>query len=201
MSSLRILFFTLALLCFLAANNGRAAEHSLDLPAALQHALRDNPELKAKRHSLGIAQGRAQQAGLLFQSNPRFSVEVESLTSGRSGTSVELNLHQEIEIAGQRGYRSEAAEKNLAQAQLSIEDAERLLAPGSNPGLLQSTCRATDYRGFNGSLSDAGNSVANRREAVCAGGHHHFRTQYPSPRPGPGAKRAGEQPARAGDDG
>ncbi len=82
---------------------------------------------KAKRHSLGIAQGRAQQAGLLFQNNPRFSVEVESSTSGRSDTSVELNLHQELEIAGQRSYRSEAAEKNLAQAQLSVEDAERLL--------------------------------------------------------------------------
>ena len=90
-------------------------------------AQRENPELKAKRHALGFAQGRAQQAGLLFQSNPRFSVEAESPTSGRSGTSVELNLHQELEIAGQRGFRSEAAEKNLSQAKLSIEDAERLL--------------------------------------------------------------------------
>jgi outer membrane protein TolC len=63
----------------------------------------------------------------LFQSNPRFSVEMESSASNGSGTSVELNLHQELEIAGQRDYRSEAAEKNLVQAQLSIEDAERLL--------------------------------------------------------------------------
>ena len=112
---------------FLTANAGRAAEVSLELPAALQQALRDNPEIKAKRHSLGIAQGRAEQAGLLFQNNPRFSVETESQTSGRSGTSVELNLLQELEIGGQRGYRSAAAQKNLTQAQLSIEDAERLL--------------------------------------------------------------------------
>ena len=90
----------------------------LDLPAALQQALRDNPEIKAKRHSLGIAQGRAEQAGLLFQNNPRFSVETESQTSGRSGTSVELNLLQELEIGGQRGYRSAAAQKNLVQTQL-----------------------------------------------------------------------------------
>lgn len=127
MSPRKILCFSFVLLFVLAANRAHAAEVPLDLPAALQHALRDNPELKAKRHSLGIAQGRAQQAGLLFQNNPRFSVEVESLTSGRSGTSVELNLHQELEIAGQRGYRSDAAGKNLAQAHLSIEDAERLL--------------------------------------------------------------------------
>jgi cobalt-zinc-cadmium efflux system outer membrane protein len=112
---------------FFIANPARAAEFSLDLSTTLQHALRENPELKAKRHSLGIADGRARQAGLLFQNNPRFSVEVESQASGKSGTSVELNLLQELEIAGQRGYRYEAAEKNLAQAQLSIEDAERLL--------------------------------------------------------------------------
>jgi outer membrane protein, heavy metal efflux system len=127
MSPRRILCFPFVLLFVLAANRARAAEVPLDLPAALQRSLRDNPELKAKRHSLGIAQGRAQQAGLLFQNNPRFSIEVESPTSGKSGTTVELNLHQELEIAGQRGYRSEAAEKNLTQTQLSIDDAERLL--------------------------------------------------------------------------
>jgi cobalt-zinc-cadmium efflux system outer membrane protein len=117
----------LVLLLFLTARQAESADFSLDLPAALQHALRENPELKAKRHALGIAQGRAQQAGLLFQSNPRLGVEVESPTSGRSGTSVELNLLQELEIAGQRGYRYEAAAKNLTLAQWWIEDAERLL--------------------------------------------------------------------------
>jgi cobalt-zinc-cadmium efflux system outer membrane protein len=122
-----LLFITIMMILFSTANPARAAEISLDLPAALQHALRDNPEIKAKRYSLGIAEGRAEQAGLLFQNNPRFSVETESQTSGRSGTSVELNLLQEVEIAGQRGYRYEAAQKNLAQAQLSIDDAERLL--------------------------------------------------------------------------
>jgi cobalt-zinc-cadmium efflux system outer membrane protein len=122
-----LLFLTIIMFVLSTANPGRAAEISLDLSAALQQALRHNPELTAKRHSLGIAEGRAQQAGLLFQNNPRFSVETESQTSGRSGTSVELNLLQEVEIAGQRGYRYEAAQKNLVQAQLSIDDAERLL--------------------------------------------------------------------------
>jgi cobalt-zinc-cadmium efflux system outer membrane protein len=108
------------------ATAARAADPSLDLPTALQHALRENPELKAKRHSLGIAEGRTQQAGLLFQNNPRFNLEADSPGSGRLGE-LRLNLLQELEIAGQRGHRYEAAEKNLAQANLSVEDAERLL--------------------------------------------------------------------------
>jgi outer membrane protein, heavy metal efflux system len=119
-----------SVMCFLLmAMVVRAADPSLDLVAALQHALRENPELKAKRHSLGIAQGRAQQAGLLFQNNPRFSVEVDSPGSGRLGE-LKLNLLQELEIAGQRGHRYEAAEKNLAHANLLVEDAERLLRLG-----------------------------------------------------------------------
>ena len=112
---------------FFMALTARAADVSLDLPAALQVALRENPALKARRHALGIAQARAQQAGLLFQNNPRFSVELETPTSGGSGTSVEFNLLQELEIAGQRGHRYEAAAKNLAQARLSVEEAERVL--------------------------------------------------------------------------
>jgi outer membrane protein, heavy metal efflux system len=102
------------------------ADFSLDLTGAIQYALRENTELKAKRHSLGIAEGRAQQASLLFQNNPRFGVEADSPGSGRLGE-LKLHLMQELEIAGQRGHRYEAAEKNLAQVNLSIEDAERLL--------------------------------------------------------------------------
>jgi cobalt-zinc-cadmium efflux system outer membrane protein len=117
----------LFLLLVLSPLDTNAAELSLDLPAALQYALRENPELKAKRHTLGVARARAQQAGLLLQHNPRFSVEMETPASGKASTSVELNLLQEFEIAGQRGYRHEAATKNLAQAQLAVADAERLL--------------------------------------------------------------------------
>lgn len=127
MSTTRTRFFISVLCLFCTALTAHAADISLDLPTALQVALRENPALKARRHAFGIAQGRAQQAGLLFQNNPHFSVELETPTSGRSGTSVELNLLQELEIAGQRGHRYEAAAKNLAQARLSVEDAERVL--------------------------------------------------------------------------
>jgi cobalt-zinc-cadmium efflux system outer membrane protein len=115
-----------SVLCFLLMVTVARADFSLDLTGAIQYALRENPELKAKRHSLGIAEGRAQQASLLFQNNPRFGVEADSPGSGRLGE-LKLHLMQELEIAGQRGHRYEAAEKNLAQVNLSIEDAERLL--------------------------------------------------------------------------
>ena len=124
--TLQRILFTFILCFILMATAANGAETSLDLPTALQHAFRENPDLKAKRHSLGIAQGRAQQAGLLFQNNPRFSLEVDSPGSGRLGE-LNLNLLQEVEIAGQRDHRNEAAEKNLAQANLSVDDAERLL--------------------------------------------------------------------------
>jgi outer membrane protein, heavy metal efflux system len=126
MSSQRVEVATFVLVFFLAAIRAHTAELSLDLTGAIQYALRENAELKAKRHSLGIAQGRAQQAGLLFQNNPRFGVEADSPGSGRLGE-LKLHLMQELEIAGQRGHRYEAAEKNLAQANLLVEDAERLL--------------------------------------------------------------------------
>ncbi|MBI3303362.1 MAG: TolC family protein [Deltaproteobacteria bacterium] len=120
------------------APGGTAAESGepallLDLPAALEQALRENPELQAKRQALGTAQGRVQQAELLFQENPRLSVDADarhrkfSAPTGRSAADVEVRLLQEIEIAGQRGYRREAAAKNLAQAEWSVADAERLL--------------------------------------------------------------------------
>lgn len=126
MRSQRVAIATAVLSFLFAAIHTRAADLSLDLTGAIQYALRENTELKAKRHSLGIAEGRAQQASLLFQNNPRFGIEADSPGSGKLGE-LKLHLMQELEIAGQRGHRYEAAEKNVAQVHLSVEDAERLL--------------------------------------------------------------------------
>jgi cobalt-zinc-cadmium efflux system outer membrane protein len=113
--------------------DGGAPALSLDLTRALERALEDNPALQAKRQALGVARGRMQQAELLFQDNPRLSVDADyrhrrfALPTGKSGADTEVRLLQEIEIAGQRGHRREAAAKNLAQAEWSVADAERLL--------------------------------------------------------------------------
>jgi cobalt-zinc-cadmium efflux system outer membrane protein len=103
------------------------------LPAAIARALQENPHLQAKRQALGVAQGRVQQAELLFQENPRLSVDADfrnrshTHPAGRSGTDVEVRLLQEIEIAGQRGYRREAASAHFAQAESAVANAERML--------------------------------------------------------------------------
>ena len=116
-----------------AGADDRPSTLFLDLPTAVERALEDNPALRAKRQALGSAHGRVQQAELLFQDNPRLSVDVDyrhrrfALPTGKSGVDTEVRLLQEVEIAGQRGYRWEAAAKNLAQAEWSIVDAERLL--------------------------------------------------------------------------
>jgi cobalt-zinc-cadmium efflux system outer membrane protein len=114
-----------------AAANGEDLPLSLDLPTAITRALQENPDLQAKRQGLGVAHGRVQQAELLFQDNPRLSVDTDvrsrryTQPAGRTGADVEVRLLQEIEIAGQRGYRREAAAAHLAQAEAAVADAER----------------------------------------------------------------------------
>ncbi|MGH7962115.1 MAG: TolC family protein, partial [Candidatus Binatia bacterium] len=132
------IFFLVVLSLLWAAPHGGSADDgtplgSLDLSTAIEQALQNNPDLKAKRQALGIVQGRVQQADLLLQNNPELSVDVAYRNrrfiapTGRSVADVEVGLLQEFEIAGQRGDRREAAAKNLAQAEWSVIDAERLL--------------------------------------------------------------------------
>ena len=87
----------------------------VDLPTALVLALRDNPDLRAKRHALGLAEGRVQQSRLLFQENPRLSIEADYRSrrfrtpTGRSTADAAVSVLQEIEIAGQAAHRRQAA--------------------------------------------------------------------------------------------
>ncbi|MGE0826119.1 MAG: TolC family protein [Candidatus Binatia bacterium] len=133
--SLRVVYVCLwlALSFQNALADGKVQSLSLDLPTAIERALHENPELQAKRQALGAAQGRVQQADLLFQENPRLSVDADfrhrrfAEPSGRSGADVEVRLLQEIEIAGQRGHRREAAAAHLTQAEALVVEAERHL--------------------------------------------------------------------------
>ena len=140
MRSQQCVAFSIAytLVCFATGSPEVIAENEsatlrLDLPTALARALRDNPDLMVKRQALGIAQGRIQQAELFFQDNPYLSVDVNyrhrrfASPLGRHGVDTEVRLLQEVEIAGQRDYRREAAAKNHAQVEWEVADAERLL--------------------------------------------------------------------------
>lgn len=123
----------LALVSPSARADGEARSLTFDLSAVITRALQENPDLKAKRQALGVALGRVQQAELLFQENPRLSVDADfrnrrsAEPTGRFGADVEVRLLQEIEIAGQRKHRREAATKNLNQAEWAVADAERRL--------------------------------------------------------------------------
>ena len=105
----------------------------VDLPTALVLALRDNPDLRAKRHALGLAEGRVQQSELLFQENPRVSIEADYRNrrfrppTGRSTADAAVSVLQEIEIAGQAAHRRQAAASHLSYTEWIIADAQRLL--------------------------------------------------------------------------
>lgn len=105
----------------------------VDLPTALVLALRENPDLRAKRHALGLAEGRVQQSELLFQENPRVSIEADyrnrrfRAPTGRSTADAAVSVLQEIEIAGQPAHRRQAAASHLSYTEWGIADAERLL--------------------------------------------------------------------------
>ena len=105
----------------------------LDLPTAVTRALQENPNIQAKRYALGLATGRVQQAELRFQKNPRVSIQANYRNrrfrgpTGRSTADAGVSILQEVEIAGQRGHRQQAAATHLAYTQQLIADAERLL--------------------------------------------------------------------------
>ena len=105
----------------------------VDLPTALVLALQGNPDMQTKRHTLGLAKGRVQQSELVFQENPRVSIEADyrnrrfRAPTGRSTADAAVLLLQEVEIAGQSGHRRQAAVSHLGYTEWRIADAERLL--------------------------------------------------------------------------
>ena len=109
------------------------AAFQVDLPTAITRALQENPAVQATRHTLGLAKGRVEQAELVFQDNPRLSIEADyrnrrfRAPTGRATADAAVSFLQEIEIAGQRGHRRQAAATHLAYAKQVIADAERLL--------------------------------------------------------------------------
>jgi cobalt-zinc-cadmium efflux system outer membrane protein len=110
------------------ASNGFAvtADQAVDI------ALRNNPDMQAQRMDELAANGRLDQAGLLLSTNP--VVEGTSAkkkypadAGGQEFDNYEVRLSQEFEIAGQRGLRVDAAEKNLEKVSFEIKDRERVL--------------------------------------------------------------------------
>ncbi|MFZ3208604.1 MAG: TolC family protein [Geobacteraceae bacterium] len=105
---------------------------AMTLEEAVDHALRNNPELMAFRLETGVAQGQMERAKLPLIFNPVLEGSVvkkekSSDPGARGFTDYGVKLSQEFEIAGQRGVRIEVAQKEISRTDQEIKDWERTL--------------------------------------------------------------------------
>lgn len=105
----------------------QAAQRLLTLPEALALAEAANPVLRSKKAQLSAAQGAVTDAGALLQNNPQISIEgtrrrTASAPGDESWNEWNAGVAQTFEIAGQPGWRREAANAGLDALGLEIED-------------------------------------------------------------------------------
>lgn len=109
-----------------------------DAPLTLEHAWllaeQANPALQSARASLGAAEGQMADAQGLLWNNPQIAAERVRRTvpdpgfadrTQREWSEWSLGVTQTLEIAGQHGYRREAAEQELAALRQSVEETRR----------------------------------------------------------------------------
>ena len=97
---------------------------ALTLPAARQLALRQNPWFLAARRETAIASGDRRQARL-YRFNPDLSIFSPGTPRRGTASPLEFAVTQEIEWAGQRGLRIDAADAGVARATSTVRNAER----------------------------------------------------------------------------
>ncbi len=97
----------------------------LTVNAVRRLALAQNPTLLASRQDTAIARGGLQQARLL-RFNPDFSAVAPGPGFGGSRNASEFMVMQELEVAGQRGLRIDAARFGLTRATATVANATRL---------------------------------------------------------------------------
>jgi len=122
-----LLFSTVAIILFAAPLSAMMLEEAVD------HALKNNPELQAFRLETGVSEGQLERAKLPLIFNPVLEGSVvkkeKSPDPGAKGfTDYGIKLSQEFEIAGQRGVRIDVARKGLSRIDHEIKDRERTLA-------------------------------------------------------------------------
>jgi cobalt-zinc-cadmium efflux system outer membrane protein len=107
-----------------------AAAESVTVARAVAMALERNPDLLATRQQLKTAQGQVVKAHYLNQFNPQVQGGATQaqfgFAPGGSAAQPQGTVSLEVEVAGQRGRRIEAADQNLAEAKARVADAERL---------------------------------------------------------------------------
>lgn len=96
----------------------------LTLAEAQRRALTMNPSFLADATVREIARGELRQARV-YSHNPEVEFDAPGSASNRELGAYEARLGQEVEWAGQRGLRIEAAEIGVARAERGVADAAR----------------------------------------------------------------------------
>jgi outer membrane protein TolC len=90
-----------------------ATAYPMTVEEAVQHALKNNPDLHAMRFEEDSASGQLEKARLLLINNPTIegNVSKKDRPEGEDGgafTNYGFKLSQEFEVAGQRGSRKKS---------------------------------------------------------------------------------------------
>ncbi len=122
-----------ALLATMTVPAAAQRQDILTLNEALERAGIEAPALAEAQANIGVAQGEAVQAGLA--PNPQIGVDVENIGGsgafrGLRSTETTLALSQRLELGGKRGARRNAAQAQVAVAELTaaLTQAELALA-------------------------------------------------------------------------
>lgn len=108
-----------------------SAVYSMTMEEAVKLALTQNIELRLLRLEEEVAKAQVQKARLPLIANPNVEGNVETKGKGgdvqRTFRDYGLSLSQEFEIAGQRGFRIDVAEKELQRIGFEVRDKERII--------------------------------------------------------------------------
>lgn len=99
------------LFCLCSAIQAMAEPKTLTVDDAIRLAQSNNPELQQVTADVSAAKARLDGASLLLQDNPTLTAEAgpRDAPSVKQGVEYSFQLLQQVEVAGQRGVRMEAA--------------------------------------------------------------------------------------------
>ncbi|MDT7040711.1 TolC family protein [Candidatus Nitronereus thalassa] len=124
---LRYLFLVLLLLSL--GSHPVDAVESLTVEQAVKTALERNPDLLAIRQEVEVARGREVRSRLFNRFNPSLNGQAWNRNNPGSGneSDFQVTLSQEVEVAGQRGLRREAATRSVTRVEAQVKDRERVI--------------------------------------------------------------------------
>jgi len=158
--------------CVFVAHGAQAQEKSacsaqIDRENVIRCALGASLSVRAEQASLLATQGRRTAAGVLLPSNPVLALSgARRTTAGGAQTAVNWSaeLSQELEIGGQRGARSRAADAELAAQKLRVLLTKRDIAAAAWTAYFEAIAARREQE-----LSGALLRAAQRMSAVARG--------------------------------